>query len=457
MVDSVALPVPGRTYAALVGLSAYDTSLSGLPCLAGPANDVQAMSEWISKATDVSLLRLVTPAPLGNESVRPLRPESQEILNQLRSHIVQDATSFKSECLILYFAGHALTTYSVEFAVAICGPEARTTNSLPYHFHGGTVDAHAIATFFRATGWFRNVVLLVDGCRRVGYYNSGTGEQWYIDAVRTQELVSRTGRKGYEQKDVRLFIGLACQPGQLAYERWFYDHQAGKHEKRGVFTYFLLKGLARLGRANGQLTAARLASYVTLSVREYYGSTNPAPDFELRYQADQLLLAPAEPAGSHDTVDAFFTIKPLAARSMRQQEPAKRRYLGRGSWALWVYKQPEIDAGPVCVPLPCENGKVELDRVGPLDILMNACYKVELRHQLTPGQAWESIGSPVYFRVDPDPRPLKNAVEIADVNRLITALPSSTSATDGGPPDQPERITVVRALAETVYIDVTIQ
>ncbi|HKG92300.1 MAG TPA: caspase family protein [Gemmatimonadaceae bacterium] len=239
-------------YAIVVGISEYP----GLDDLDGPENDARAFYAWLIKpdggAVEPSRVSRILSSDFGPPfaSVTEAKPTMERVHDELRRFVTiakrrtKDGLGFNvGRRLYLYLSGHGFARDLDEAAVFMA--DAAPPDWVAH------IPGRYCANWFIKSGFFQEVVLLMDCCR----------ENYASVPTIVPPLGPRTGQGVSE---ARYFFGFSSRFGLLSRERPF------DGEVRGVFTEALLEGLdGGASTAAGEITAASLDSYLSDNMKHY--------------------------------------------------------------------------------------------------------------------------------------------------------------------------------------------
>jgi uncharacterized caspase-like protein len=279
-----------KDWAIVVGVQTYPHESFGTP-LKAPENDAKAIRDWLLSEQGGKLLKSHVTTILSSDYRQPFRdalsakPTAERIGRAfLRLDAVAEENMRKGlgrkvgRRLYLYFAGHGCAPNNPSQTEALL----LAANATDIHL-GANIPGKMYAEWYSYSGYFEEIVLLMDCCRDV------------LSAapvnVPANKLVVRQ-----EALDTRkFFFGFATKWSRKAREKPFNGNW------QGVFTTALLTGL-RGGAADpedGRITAASLRNYLYNSWREFLSPDDLAdpevpqePDLEVSPSgADELVFA----------------------------------------------------------------------------------------------------------------------------------------------------------------------
>ncbi len=243
----LAAPAQARIVAVAVGIDDYDSPQ--ITPLRAAVSDATAFANALcdhcgAAAADVKVLSTAT----SEYHSRPTKANIIMYLKWAERAIAPDDT------LVFFFAGHGINRWGKSYILPV---DANTT------------DADLVALTSLAVEDLNNVlagiqcahqVIIMDCCRNDPDQGRGDGANAATESlVRDVRVLGQTGhsRAGAQTSTV-LF---SCMSGQRAYEC-----PDGRH---GVFTHFLLQGLAGAAGRGGQVTLGDICDYVEQEVPTY--------------------------------------------------------------------------------------------------------------------------------------------------------------------------------------------
>lgn len=382
-----------RRYAVLIGLDVYGND-SRLNNLEGAVLDIVAIRSWLlttqspflSSPPAVLITELGTLNGLGR-SGQPVtsvaQPSVSEVVGLFEATIVNQPNSQSADRLYLCVAGHGVTTYGDGEPCALLTARVRKT-ATGWHVDQ-VVDVSGIAGFFITSGWFREVVFLFDGCRRLNHipYLRSFPPAW----------ISSLSSEMHSVRDVRAFTGLASSFGGLAYEKEI------RGRMRGVFTYYFLRGLAFASRdPHGRITGRTMKDYLLAALRWYFLDEGQQPSIGLLHGDD--LVLEADPPNLPPTYEAYFWLGPLDPEERARLRdlpvwPEGGTRLTAGEWAIAVTDITLPSNHPDRKRLlPLTNHPLYgwiTERIGPLDVAPDREYDVRFLFRGTSGMAWTEV------------------------------------------------------------------
>jgi len=232
--------VEARTVAVVVGINQYQSpSISGLRAA---VSDAEGFAEALElhvgcEPQDVVLLTSATDR-------LDRRPTLGSIVKMLEwgGNITGPDDTF-----IFYFAGHGITRWGESYLLPM---DADTTSAAV-----AAATAMPLDLVQKLLGEIkcRHQIVIMDCCRNEPELARGEEDNALTSAmVRDIEVVARAG---HEQAGAQSsWVLFSCSAGERAYER--------PDGRNGVFTYFLIEGLAGAAAREGQVTVADLCAYV---------------------------------------------------------------------------------------------------------------------------------------------------------------------------------------------------
>jgi uncharacterized caspase-like protein len=308
-------------WAVVVGVDRYAGEVAER-ALRGPNRDARAFADWLLAGGGVPADHLrVIPSSF---SARPLpsRQDVSDALWDVRNAVLAGG----GRRLWLYFAGHGVEIArdgrNEPVLLTARAERGRWTEHIP----GPTT-----ADWFRLSGLFEEVVLVMDCCRTLA-------EQ--VGVLRLfDDAEEATDRK------TRWFFALATRWSRVARERAFPPDDA----VRGVFTSALLEGLAgRAADTTGRVTDRSLAEWLYTRVEAIQPGQRP----DLRYDTDPaatIVLAQVAPPASFGRI----VVKRATAVPIEVWGPTAERVAtapaeaGEWSWDAPARGQYEVVVGDV--------------------------------------------------------------------------------------------------------------
>lgn len=236
---AVAAAPAGRLHAVVVGVNEYQDAT--IPSLRFAVNDAASVAEVLRETGDAAgalgEVRLIT----DEADQRPLRQKIQAALSQVVDQLQP------ADTMLFYFAGHGVNRDGEDYL-------------LPADCDGDSTDT-LVATSVSVSALLdellrvraKQALLIIDACRDAEGPEAGV----FGSALRTVSLGDEPG----DADQVRATLS-AARPGQKAHE-W-------PRENHGVFTYYLLEGLAgAAAEDSGQVTDQSLARYVQRRVSDW--------------------------------------------------------------------------------------------------------------------------------------------------------------------------------------------
>lgn len=312
----LAAPAQARIVAVAVGIDDYDSPQ--ITPLRAAVSDATAFANALcdhcgAAAADVKVLTTAT-------SEYHSRPTKANIIMHLKW---AERAIAPDDTLVFFFAGHGINRWGKSYILPV---DANTT------------DADLVALTSLAVEDLNNVlagiqcahqVIIMDCCRNDPDQGRGDGANAATESlVRDVQVLGQTGhsRAGAQTSTV-LF---SCMSGQRAYEC-----PDGRH---GVFTHFLLQGLAGAAGRGGQVTLGDICDYVEQEVPTYVklavglredAAQNPWHKSE---GSGQVLLARATPvAPATEMPDMTMTISHLGNRGPEFKPGVTPSALGWGA------------------------------------------------------------------------------------------------------------------------------
>lgn len=273
-----------RTLAIVAAADAYPSG-TGLDPLHGAIKDAKAFVSWLKSPSGGSLpsssIKVFVSDP-NFEDAKPSRANVtrylKDVVNELRDH--RDATGEETpiERLYLYLIGHgeqASSTSGNLFVDAAWLGAGFDKNNLDDHLSGA-----AMAEELKKTGFFKEIVVMMDCCRTKGTLRS-------VDAFKLQSENGPADLPGF-------IVMFACEPEQAAYEQKI----PGGVEHHGVFSLALNEGLNHK-RVAGRLRIPELLDYLVMRMDFLRGHLDPqVPDSLLHgTQAVRIVMASGDHGG----------------------------------------------------------------------------------------------------------------------------------------------------------------
>jgi hypothetical protein len=296
----------------VVGINDYDS----FPSLQGAVNDAEYFYAW-----------LISPeggdVPPGNvakliSSDTPGEPRRDQIENAIVRHI----RAYKlngppiGTRLYLFFSGHGIDVGNLED----CGLVMADANDFMAE---RTVPGRVLATAYKHSQAFSEVLLFMDCCREVTMQNPLAGQ---LPLLANLPKVATS--------DARLLSGLATQWRLKAGERALPMPDSNGQCVQGIFTYALLDGLKRAGGPDGAVTGELLKNYVA-TYMNHLGAGTPIIEVE----PEEIVICRPGPGKTRLIVTlpvAGLNFEVLDGGNFGQAVDAQRTQLGSDTWALPV-------------------------------------------------------------------------------------------------------------------------
>jgi hypothetical protein len=287
--------------ALVVGIEEYER----FQPLSGPVNDAEHFYGWLTSPTggDVPPANVVKVVSAGHAG----EPYRDQVEDRIADFVAEfDANQGRiGRRLYIFLAGHGIDVGQLEdCGLVMANADVRTSDRC--------IPGRRVATAFKQSNAFDEVVLFMDCCREVTIQNP------------TGDLPILAGLPRDPQSPASLLHGLATQWTRTAGERLLPNPESPGASVQGIFTYALLDGLRRAGDTNGNVTGERLKGYV----REYMSRlAGPGQDPDIDFAPNDIVIcAPGEgstrvhvrlPAGHVDfdvrDGDLLFQRVPVAA------------------------------------------------------------------------------------------------------------------------------------------------
>jgi hypothetical protein len=254
-------------YALVVGINDY----ANFDPLAGAVNDARNFVSWLESPSGGDLLPesielIVSDGTYGE-------PRRDQVENTILPLIDRYRTSgLIGRRMYLFLAGHGIDVGDLED----CGLVMADATSIATD---RTVPGRRLATAFKHSHAFNEVVLFMDCCRELVMQNP-SGDL---------PILASLGR--VQDSPARMLHGLATQWQRTAGERDLPD-DTGTTSPQGIFTYALLDGLRRAGDENGEVTASGLKGYVKEFMLQLTGREQD-PDIDVA-PSDIVICSPGE-------------------------------------------------------------------------------------------------------------------------------------------------------------------
>ncbi len=242
-------------YAVVVGINRYP----GIRDLRHARSDAKAFREWLVSPSGGMVpgqnVRCVLAKP-SEEKAFKLPREAQptaryvndalnEVTQELKQRVQNDAAGFTRSRLYLYASGHGIAPANGTGAVLMADADAAQDA------FGYNIELSLYSSWFVACGWFKELVIFADCCRDRMFTAPGMGPPW--------------GACPNPFGDTNVLTGFATTFAASAFEP---TDVKNLDQARGYFTRALLDGLwgAAADPGTGEIDTNSLAPYVKQSV-----------------------------------------------------------------------------------------------------------------------------------------------------------------------------------------------
>ena len=318
-----------KKYAVLVGVEDYsDPRISPLRFARA---DVAALGEALCEQCAFDEVRVLA------EKAGPLSPELPNIIDALGDL----APRLEADDLFLfYFAGHGV---EVDGQGYLLTPSSR--HAFPQY---GSLSLNLLRdTFNRLAA--RRRILMLDACRNSPEAGRGDADNAMGEGISRDIAAAARAKAG---RNVSTSLLAACSSGQRAYE-W-------PEKGHGVFTHFLLDGLAQATWGPGGLAFRDLAAYTSRKVAEWcekmpgaHGTQDPW--YEHFGNPEPILLATSQRAPAAEA--------PAAGRVAILAQPVLRVTTQPAGAAITVDGRP-AGTSPLELALPSGRYRIRVDLAG---------------------------------------------------------------------------------------------
>ncbi|HSU17446.1 caspase family protein [Longimicrobium sp.] len=247
-------------HAVIVGINRYP----GLRDLQGAENDARAFENWIRQSARVPaenvkmILSSQFPQPLKPQDARPMVSEIDMVFDNIIER--SEELGFGGRRLYMFFAGHGFARTYEDASLLTAEARPRSTG-----FH---IPARDYANWFRASGYFQEIVLIMDCCR----------ESYITAPARPVPWEPKVDRRG---TSVRYAFAFATRWSMESREKFI----ARFSEIRGIFTVALLEGLSgAAATTSSSITTERLDTFVHQYMPELCA---PSEYIEPRFEYDR--------------------------------------------------------------------------------------------------------------------------------------------------------------------------
>jgi Caspase domain len=230
-------------FALVVGIDDY-TSFTPLH---GSVNDAQHFHDWLTSPSGADVPEENISLHLSSgQAGEPRRDQVENKILPFIEKYLNDGDPIGRR-IYLFFAGHGIDMGSLEDCGLVMADASPVASDR-------AIPGRRLATAFKHSHAFSEVILFMDCCREVQIPNPPTGE-----------LPILTALPKVEHSTSRMLHGLATQWQQVAGERLLPNPEFSAEQGesvQGIFTYALLDGLKRAAGTDGHITGGQLRNYV---------------------------------------------------------------------------------------------------------------------------------------------------------------------------------------------------